>query len=196
MGTNILCPSSSTICQDHCDGYKYIMSIIFDHLSRPLRWVQIYYVHHPQPFVKTIAMGTNILCPSSSTICQALCDGYKYIMSIILNHLSRPLRWVQIYYVHHPQPFVKPFAMGTNILCPSSSTICQDHCDGYKYIMSIILNHLSSPLRWVQIYYVHHPRSFVKTIAMGTNIFIHSFLWRPFKSSTTQRRSRLQHGYC
>src|SRR6218665_3346339 len=29
--------------------------------------------------------------------------------------------------------------------------------------------------------------------------FIHSFrpfLWRPFKSSTTQRRSRLQHGYC
>src|SRR6218665_1200000 len=29
--------------------------------------------------------------------------------------------------------------------------------------------------------------------------FIHSFrpfLWRPFKSFTTQRRSRLQHGYC
>src|SRR6218665_456888 len=29
--------------------------------------------------------------------------------------------------------------------------------------------------------------------------FIHSFrpfLYRPFKSSTTQRRSRLQHGYC
>src|SRR6218665_2200104 len=29
--------------------------------------------------------------------------------------------------------------------------------------------------------------------------FIHSFrpfLWRPFKPSTTQRRSRLQHGYC
>src|SRR6218665_3444210 len=31
------------------------------------------------------------------------------------------------------------------------------------------------------------------------SIFIHSFrpfLWRPFKSSTTQRRSRLQQGYC
>src|SRR6218665_876178 len=29
--------------------------------------------------------------------------------------------------------------------------------------------------------------------------FIHSlrrFLWRPFKSSATERRSRLQHGYC
>src|SRR6218665_2873739 len=34
---------------------------------------------------------------------------------------------------------------------------------------------------------------------MSIYIFIHSFrpfLYRPFKSSTTQRRSRLEHGYC
>ena len=32
------------------------------------------------------------------------------------------------------------------------------------------------------------------------NVYIHSFIWpflyHPFKSSTTQRRSRLQHRYC
>src|SRR6218665_3410872 len=30
----------------------------------------------------------------------------------------------------------------------------------------------------------------------GVHSFIRPFLYRPFKSSTTQRRSRLQHGYC
>src|SRR6218665_1934215 len=37
---------------------------------------------------------------------------------------------------------------------------------------------------------------FLLTLVSFVHSFIRPFLYRPFKSSTTQRRSRLQHGYC
>src|SRR6218665_2197943 len=49
------------------------------------------------------------------------------------------------------------------------------------------------PLHFIFIYLIF------PSILYSFHSFIHSFrpfLYRPFKSSTTQRRSRLQHGYC
>ena len=45
----------------------------------------------------------------------------------------------------------------------------------------------------------HKPSDYVQCVLVCIHSFIHSFwpfLQRPFTSSTTQRRSRLQHGHC
>src|SRR6218665_3812840 len=58
-----------------------------------------------------------------------------------------------------------------------------------------VLSHSSVDVSFVIAYQIVSMHCLIIYI-LFIHSFIRPFLWRPFKSSTTQRRSRLQHGYC